>query len=347
MLFTPLTLKSHSNKTLTLKNRIVMPPMDMFAVSTDDGMPSPFHTLHYAARALGGTGLIIIEATAISRIGRLSDGCIGLWNKEQLERHKEIVDAVHQNGAKIAVQLNHSGRKNGAKDATGQAPSNIPFSQQYANIKALDISGIDAIKADFIAASKLAKQAGYDAIEVHAAHGYLLSSFLSPLSNTRSDVYGGSLENRARLLYEVVEGIESAIDLPVFVRLGATCWEVGGFDIIEAIEVAKGLEARGVALLDISAGGNIAEPSLMPKIAPLYQCGYSKEIKEALNIPVTCVGLITTGAIGEALLLGGVADLICYGRALLANPNLPYVMAHELGCDEEILPSYRRGFYAR
>lgn len=289
-------------------------------------------------------GLIIVEATSILANGKITPNCLGLWDDEQISSHSDITKAAHKYGAKIAIQLNHSGRKCLIPKARLIAPSNIPFSQDLNDISVLDKAGIKDIISAFVRAAKRAELAGYDAVELHAAHGYLLSSFLSPLSNTRSDEYGGSFDKRIALLCECVEAVRAAVSLPVFVRLSASEWEKGGWDIADSLVLAKILEELGIELLDVSAGGNQEKPSLMPALRPLYQCEYSKLLKQRLNIPVSCVGLIKTASEGEALLLGGVSDLICYGRALLANPNFALKAAKELGYKELIFSSYIRAF---
>ncbi|TEY02000.1 NADH:flavin oxidoreductase/NADH oxidase [Campylobacter sp. US33a] len=326
----------------TVKNRIVMPPMDTY--QAQDGMPNVFHLNHYGARAMGGVGLIIVEANAICAEGKISDQDLGIYSDEHITKHKSITDICHHFGAKIALQLNHSGRKNGCKNATQLAPSDIKYSDNFANLKVLDKKDIEKICQDFCEAAKRAKLANYDAVEIHAAHGYLISSFLSPLSNQRTDEFGGSFENRIRLLCDIVKGIKERVDIPIFVRISASEWEEKGWDLEQSKKLALVLENLGIYMLDISAGGNINKPSLVPNVAPLYQANYAKELKRILKIPVSCVGLITSASEGEALLLGEVCDLVCYGRELLRNPNFAYQAAKILGEKDKIHPSYIRAY---
>lgn len=337
MLFTKLKLDD-----LVLKNRIIMPPMDTF--SAKDGLINDFHLLHYTSRAYAGVGLIIVESTAVCKDARISDGCLGLWDDTQIQGHKLLVKALHENGAKVALQLNHSGRKNGCLNTKSKGPSPIPFSPQYENLQVLSIDEIKDIEKAFINAASRAKQAGYDAVQIHAAHGYLLNSFLCKLSNSRQDEYGGCFKNRCKLLLDIVRGVKK-LGLNTMVRISATQWEEGGWDCDDSIKLGELLEKEGISLLDVSAGGNLANPSKMPALKPLYQCKYAKKLKEKLKVPISCVGLITTGSEGEALLLGGVCDAVCYGRAMLANPNLAQAMAFELNESLFINKELKRAFY--
>lgn len=303
-----------------LKNRIVMPPMDMYETQVLDGKINQFHLIHYGARALGGVGLIIVQTCVINENAKIADNDIGLWGDFQIQVHKELVELCYHFGAKIAIQLNHSGRKNSCKDEILQ------------------------IEQEFIQSAKRAKEAGYDAVELHSAHGYLLSLFLSPLSNQRDDEYGGSFENRIRLLCDIIKRVKKEVDIVLFVRISATEWQEGGWSLEDSKKLALILEKLGIDMLDVSAGGNINKPSLMPNIAPLYQAPYAKALKEVVKIPVSCVGLINSASEGEALLLGGVCDLVCYGRKLLRNPNFANEAAVVLNEREKIMPNYSRAY---
>ncbi|MCR6587435.1 oxidoreductase [Campylobacter insulaenigrae] len=327
-----------------IKNRIVMPPMDMYEIEVVDGQINQFHLTHYGARALGGVGLIIVQATAINENAKIADNDIGLWSDMQIKGHKELVNLCHYFGSKIAIQLNHSGRKNSCINAIGKAPSNITFSEKFSKIHVLSKEEIIQIEEEFVKSAKRAKEAGYDAIELHGAHGYLLSSFLSPLSNKREDEYGGSFENRIRLLCDIVKRIKKEVGIALFVRISATEWQEDGWNLEDSKKLALILEELGIDMLDVSAGGNINKPSLMPHIAPLYQAPYAKALKEILNIPVACVGLINSASEGEALLLGEVCDLVCYGRKLLQNPNFANEAAVVLNEREKIMPNYSRAY---
>lgn len=341
MLFSPLLLGSQ-----TLPNRICMPPMDTF--SAKDGFINDFHLLHYTSRAFARTGLIIIESCAVNEAGRITDGCLGIWSDAHIKGLEKLVKQCSKYGSKLALQLNHSGRKNSSSNARVIGPSSLAFSPEYAPIHELKIDEIKQIKADFIAAAKRAQKAGFKAVQVHAAHGYLLNSFLDSSSNIRTDEYGGSFTNRTRLLCEIISKIK-ALGLDVYVRVSATQWEDGAWDMAQTLRLASMMDDLGVSLFDVSAGGNAAQPSLMPPLRPLYQCEYAKEVTQALkeansSMKVSCVGLITTAAQGQALLLGGVADLISYGRAHLRNPNLALAFAHELGHLELLKSPFDRAF---
>ncbi|MCV3430406.1 tRNA-dihydrouridine synthase [Campylobacter lari] len=325
-------------------NRIVMPPMDMYETQVLDGKINQFHLIHYGARALGGVGLIIVQTCAINENAKIADNDIGLWGDFQIQGHKELVELCHHFGAKIAIQLNHSGRKNSCKDAISKAPSNIAFSEKFSKLHVLSKDEILQIEQEFIQSAKRAKEAGYDAVELHSAHGYLLSSFLSPLSNQRDDEYGGSFENRIRLLCDIIKRIKKEVDIALFVRISATEWQEGGWSLEDSKKLALILEKLGIDMLDVSAGGNINKPSLMPNIAPLYQAPYAKALKEVVKIPVSCVGLINSASEGEVLLLGGVCDLVCYGRKLLRNPNFVNEAAAVLNEREKIMPNYSRAY---
>ncbi len=340
-----LLLQEGTIGTLTLKNRIVMPPMCMYQASTD-GHPTPFHLLHYGSKALGGVGLIIVEATAIEPRGRISENDLGIWEDEHILSHHKITTICHDNGAKVALQLAHSGRKCGCDAESPVAPSAIAFSKKapYQIPKALTLEEIDAVKESFVHAAKRAKEAGYDMVEIHGAHGYLLCEFLSPLSNQRSDGYGGSLENRCRLLVEVTEAVKKAVHLPILVRISADEWMKDGWNIDDSIFLCKALKKVGADIIHVSAGGNQEQTQTQPLFTPLYQANYAKRIKKESSISTIAVGLITTPAEGEALLIGEVCDFVAYGRALLRNPNLALQAAKEFQQIEKIPISFQRGF---
>jgi NADPH2 dehydrogenase len=330
---------------LKLKNRIVMPPMCMYA-SSKKGELKKFHLTHYAARALGGVGLIIVEATAIEPRGRISDHDLGLWSTSHIKKHKELTKICHSFGAKMAIQLAHAGRKSTVEKSTPIAPSALAFSEDtpYSLPHEASLKEIKQIKKLFLKAAQRAKKANYDAIELHAAHGYFLCQFLSPLTNKRTDKYGGSLENRCALILEIAQSLKEKIKLPLLVRLSAHEWMNKGWNIEDSIYLAKALEKVGVDAIDVSAGGNQNNVECMPKVEPMYQCTYAKAIKEAVNIPVIAVGLITTKTEGEKLLKEEYCDFVAYGRALLRNPNLVQYVAKEAEMKNQICPSYLRAF---
>ncbi|MDO5045727.1 MAG: NADH:flavin oxidoreductase/NADH oxidase [Campylobacter sp.] len=338
LLFTPFKIGE-----VEIKNRIVMPPMCMYKAKDDNGMPRCFHKLHYAARSLGGVGLIIVEATAVEPRGRITHNDLGLWSDEQIEDHAKLVKDSSKYGAKMAIQLAHAGRKSTC-DSEPIAPSALKFSDEYKTPKEMSLDDINLIKAKFVEAALRAQKAGYDIIEIHAAHGYLISEFLSPGINKRSDKYGGSFENRTRLLKEILTEVKAAVDIPVGVRISAQSFVKDDWSLADSVKLAVELEKLGAAFIHVSSGGFFEKVDFMPRLVPLYQCSYAKAIKEAVNIPVIAVGLITTASEGEALLLGEVCDGVAYGRELLRNPNFAQLAMKELGVSELIEKPYRRAF---
>lgn len=340
-----LLLKSANIGALELKNRVVMPPMCMYK-SDESGEIKDFHKYHYVSRALGGVGFIIVEATAIEPKGRISSNDLGLWDDSLIEKHKQLNKDIHSFGAKTAIQIAHAGRKSIVTDSTPIAPSSIAFSKEapYKLPKEVSIEEIKDIKELFIKAAFRAKEADYDAIELHAAHGYLLCEFLSPLSNDRTDIYGGTLVNRCRLVLEIATEIKQKLDLPLIVRISADEWMSGGWNIEDSIYLSKELEKIGVDAIHVSSGGNLEKPDNAPTIQPLYQSSWAKKIKENVNIPVIAVGLITTAIEGEYLLENSTCDFVAYGRELLRNPNFVFYAANEFKEKEKINSSYQRAF---
>ena len=330
---------------VTLKNRIVMPPMCMYKAQ-NDGRVNDFHLTHYSARAIGGVGLIIVEATAVEARGRISDRDLGLWDDKQIEGHEKLVNLCHHFGTKIAVQLAHAGRKSICKDSTPVAPSPLAFSTEdgYKMPHELTLEDITLIKSRFLQAGLRAARAGYDLIELHAAHGYLLYEFLSPLTNVRNDEYGGSLENRCALVEEIVHVIHQTTGLPIIVRLSADEWMDGGWGLEESIFLAQRLKNCGVSMIHVSAGGNHAKQLKMPSLVPLYQAHYAKAIYDQAKIPTIAVGLITTYQEGQKLLADQTCELVAYGRELLRNPNFAHYAARDLNLKDQIEPSYLRAF---
>ncbi len=340
LLFSPLTLRS-----LTLPNRLWVSPMCMY--SAVDGVPQEWHHTHLAQFASGGAGLIVAEATAVLPEGRISPRDTGLWNDAQRDAWAPIVDAVHARGAHIGVQLAHAGRKastwwpwaaeNGSvpEDQGGWptvAPSAIAF-DGFAEPAALDADGISAVIEGFADAARRALDAGFDVLEIHGAHGYLLHQFLSPLSNRRDDEYGGSLENRARLLREVTEAVRRVAGdaVPVFVRISATDHAPGGFTPEEAAQVGEWVMADGADLIDVSSGGLVAHQRI--DVHPGYQVPLAAAVRQGGRIPSSAVGLLTDGAQAEAVLAKGDADAIFAGREWLRDPHFGLRAAHELGDD--------------
>ena len=314
--------------------------------SDESGEIKPFHHYHYVSRALGGVGLIIVEATAVEARGRISSNDLGLWSDEHIKKHKKLNKKCHYFGAKTAIQLAHAGRKSEVVNSTPIAPSKIAFSDDlpYKLPVEATLEDILNIKKLFVTAAIRAKKADYDAIELHAAHGQLLCEFLSPLTNKRDDIYGGSLENRCRLTLEIAKEIKQSINLPLIVRISADEWMNDGWNIEDSIYLSKELEKIGVNAIHVSSGGNQIKPNKTPKIEPLYQANFAKAITQVVNIPVIAVGLITTGTEGEKLLEEEYCDFVAYGRELLKNPNLTFEMANELDKKEIINKSYKRAF---
>lgn len=330
---------------LKLDNKIIMAPMCMYK-SDNSAKVKDFHKYHYTARALGKVGLIIVEATAIEPRGRISNNDLGLWKNSQIKGHRKLVELCHEFGSKIALQVAHAGRKSTAIETTPIAASKIAFSKDepFKTPKAMDKKEIYKIKEKFLITAKRAQKAGYDAIELHAAHGYLLCEFLSPLSNLRDDKYGGSLENRCRLVLEIAKKIKKEVNLPLIVRISADEWMDRGWSLEDSIYLSKKLEKIGADAIHVSAGGNQEKVDNMPKLKPLYQCEYAKKIKKAVKIPVIAVGLISTPKECEKILATKTADFVALGRELLREPNFMFKAAKEFDYKSYDNPSYLRGY---
>lgn len=328
----------------------------MCMYSAVDGVVQEWHHTHLAQFASGGAGLIVAEATAVVPEGRISPRDAGLWNDEQRDAWVPVVAAIHARGAAAGIQLAHAGRKastwwpwaderGSVPEADGgwttTAPSDVAF-DGFAEPAALDQNGIDAVVEGFAAATRRALEAGFDVLEVHGAHGYLLHQFLSPLSNLRDDDYGGSLENRARLLLRVVDVIrEVAGDgVPLFVRISATDHAEGGFTPDEAATVSAWATAHGADLIDVSSGGLVAHQQI--SVFPGYQVPLAETVRQGGRIPVSAVGLITAAAQAEQVLADGAADAIFAGREWLRDPHFALRAAHELGTEITWPPQYER-----
>jgi NADPH2 dehydrogenase len=330
---------------VSLKNSIIMAPMCMYK-SDDSGKINTFHKYHYVSKALGGVGLIIVEATAIEPRGRISSNDLGLWNDEQIIAHKELTKDCHFFGSKMGIQLAHAGRKCTVKDLTPIAPSAIAFSDEAPFKEPLEMTleDIQNTKKLFLNMAIRAQKADYDILELHAAHGYLLCEFLSPLTNKRDDIYGGSIENRCRLVLEIAKELKEKVDLPLTVRISATEWMKEGWNNQDSVYLSKKLEEIGVDAIHVSSGGNQNNPDQALDLKPLYQSDFAKEIKEAISIPVIAVGLITTAREGEFLLEKSYCDFVAYGREFLRNPNFVFTAASELKNKDVINSSYLRAF---
>jgi len=349
-LFSPLQIKS-----VKFKNRIAVSPMCEY--SSEDGFANNWHLVHLGSRAVGGAGLIITEATAVSPEGRISFADLGIYKDEHITKLREITDFIHQHGSVPGIQLAHAGRKGshvepwngGAQIPSNQpngwktvAPSAIPFTEKEEAPLELDKAGIEKIKADFKAATSRAIKAGFKVIELHAAHGYLVHQFLSPLSNYRTDQYGGSFENRIRLLLEIIESVQQVwpADNPLFVRISATDWTDGGWTIDDSVALAKILKDKEVDLVDCSSGGNVASAKIPLK--PGYQVEFSEAVRQT-GILTGAVGLITEPKQADGLIQNNQADLIFLAREMLRDPYFPLRAAHELGHDIKWPVQYERG----
>lgn len=336
-LFTPLKIRD-----LEIRNRVFMAPMCQY--SAIDGVPNSWHQVHLASRAVGGVGLVIVEATGVVPEGRITDHCLGLYNQQQEEAFKPLVEVVKKNGAKIGIQLAHSGRKGvGSFDIV--APSAIAFDSSYKTPKALNQKEIEEVVESFFQAARRALSAGFDLVEIHMAHGYLLHQFLSPYSNKRSDEFGGSLANRMRLPLMVAKRIRDfwPPNLPVFVRLSATDW-IGneGWDIQEVVLFVKELKAIGIDFIDVSTGGNVANVKI--PVGPNYQVSFAEQIKKQTSILSGAVGLITESIQAEKILVEGKADAILLGRVLLRDPYWAINAAQQLGNEKLFPKQYERAY---
>lgn len=327
-------------KNMDLKNRIVMPPMCMYSAD-DDGNPGDWHFTHYTARAVGGAGLIIFEATGVESRGRISDRDLGLWKDEQIEGLKRIVEACKKHGAKVGVQLGHAGRKSEALSEACIAPSSIAFSDKYRVPVEMTKDDIKKVKSAFREASRRANKAGFDVIEIHGAHGYLVSEFLSPLTNKRTDEYGGSEENRARFLKEILQEVKTVWpeEKPIIVRVSAEDYSEGGNRDSVVASILKTVKNEGIDLVDVSSGG-VVHASL--NAYPGYQVKYAETIKRETGLPVITGGLITSPLMAEEILQNDRADLVFLGRELLRNPYWPLHAAKELKENIEWPVQYER-----
>ncbi|MCX7602205.1 MAG: NADH:flavin oxidoreductase/NADH oxidase [Meiothermus sp.] len=334
LLFSPLKLRS-----VTLKNRIVMSPMCQY--SGQEGHVTEWHLLHYPTRAVGGVGLIVVEATAVEARGVISLEDLGIWSDAHVAGLQALARRIREAGAVPGIQLAHAGRKAGTASPwqggkplhrwTPVAPSPLAFHEGWPVPEELDAAGLDEVRRAFQQAARRALSAGFELIELHMAHGYLLHSFLSPLTNRRSDRYGGSRENRMRFGLEVVEAVREVWpeDLPLWVRVSASDWVEGGWDITDTVAFAAELQKRGVDLLDCSSGGAI--PGVKIPLGPGYQVPFAAQVRLSTGLSTGAVGLLTEPLQAEAVLQANQADLILLGRVLLRDPYWPYRAAQALG----------------
>lgn len=350
LLFSPLTIKK-----ITLKNRIVISPMCQY--SAVDGFANDWHLVHLGSRASGGAGLIIQEATAVSPEARISPADLGIWKDEHIQKLKIINEFIVSQNSIPGIQLAHAGRKASVsapwlgnkkldKSNIGWqtfAPSAIAYHESEPFLpEALDKNGIQKVISDFKAATKRAVEAGYQVMEIHAAHGYLLHQFLSPLTNLRTDDYGGSFENRIRFTLEITEAVQSEwpSDLPLFVRISATDWAEGGWNPEESVKLSIILKEKGVDLIDVSSGGLVSHQQI--PLQPNYQVPFAEKIKKEAAVLTGAVGLITHAVQAETILSNGQADLVLFARESLRNPNLPLDFARDLNDDIQWPKQYER-----
>lgn len=324
---------------MTLKNRIVMAPMCMYTAK-EDGIVTDWHKTHYESRAIGQVGLIIVEATGVSKEGRITVNDLGIWSDAHIEGLKELTTVIKKHGTKAGIQLAHAGRKS---EVPGEilAPSPLAFSGKSKTPKEMTVGEIKEIVEAFKIAAIRADQAGFDMIEIHGAHGYLINEFLSPLTNKRTDEYGGSSENRYRILREVLDGVRGVWDKPLFVRISAHDHAQGGMTPKEYIPMVKWMKEQEVDLVDVSSGGLVLANI---DVYPGYQVPFAKIIKSEVDIMTGAVGLITTGEQAEEILENESADLIFLGRELLRNPYWPYIAAKELDTKIQAPKQYERGW---
>lgn len=351
LLFSPLALGP-----VELPNRIVIAPMCQY--SAHAGVVSDWHHIHLGQLALSGAGLLILEATAVQSNGRISHADLGLWNADQEAALARLVASLRRwSPMPLGIQLAHAGRKaSTARPWEGGGPvpaghpdgwttvsaSALPYDVDHGVPQALDAAGIDALVEDFVMAARRAARAGLELIELHAAHGYLLHQFLSPLSNTRQDSYGGTLENRMRLVLRVFDAVRAALpgSVALGVRISASDWVEGGWDVEQSIALARALDERGCHFIHVSSGG--LDPRQRIEAVPGYQVPFAQAIGEQVEMPVIAVGLITDAHQAEAILAEGRADAVALARGILYNPRWPWHAAAELGASAAAAPQYLR-----
>lgn len=346
-LFRPVTIRG-----LTIRNRVWVPPLCQYSVTDRDGVPHDWHLVHLGAMAAGGAGLVVAEATAVSPEGRISDHDTGLWNDEQAEAWSRITRFIRSQGAASGIQLAHAGRKASVWPEPMRRPGSQPIEDggwptvsasaiAFHGLRepvALDETGILGVIDDFRSAARRAVAAGFDVVEIHAAHGYLVHQFLSPLSNARHDRWGGSLENRARLLLELVRGVRLEIGerMPLFVRFSATDWTDGGWDEAQTATVARWAQDAGADFFDVSTGGLVAHAHI--PVGPGYQAHLAEYVGDRADVPVSAVGRITMPEQAERLVASGEVDAVMFGKAMMRDPHFALRAAHELGADTSMWP---------
>lgn len=339
-LFDPIKIRE-----VTFANRIWVSPMCQY--SAENGVATNWHDVHIGSFATGGAGMIMMEASGVLPEGRISTKCLGLWNEEQSKRLKPIVDFAHSMGTKIGIQLAHAGRKasclppwsdhpmaskeEGGWECVG--PSPISFGGKYPVPRELTKNEIEELVQSFASAAKRAVAAGFDLVEIHAAHGYLIHQFLSPISNQRDDEYGGSFENRIRFILDIARAVRNAIpeSMPLFTRISASDWLEGGWTIEDSVQLSKLLKEAGVDLIDVSSGGTSSGAPV--PVGPGYQVPFATKIKEEAAIPTCAVGLITQAHQADEIVRSGNADAVMMAREFLRNPRWPLAAAQELNAE--------------
>lgn len=350
-LFSPLTLRE-----VTFRNRIGVSPMCLYSCEAHDGLPTDWHLAHYGARAMGGAGMVMLESTAITPEGRITLEDLGIWDDHQVEPLARLARLLTENGAVPAIQIAHAGRRAGTTqpwrgdrpltEAEGAwqpiAPSPLPFGEGYRTPEPMSSTQIDAARAAFVAAAQRADAAGYLLLEIHAAHGYLIHNFLSPLSNHRQDAYGGPFENRIRFMLEIARDVRAAwpAHKPLAVRLSCIDWAEGGWTLEESIALSTHLRDLGVDLIDCSSGGAVLYETIPTHFG--FQLPFADAIRHEANIPTAAVGDITEPERAQTLIAAGQADLVLLGREMLRDPHWPLRAARTLGIDPRSLmpPQY-------
>ncbi|RFU62311.1 NADPH dehydrogenase NamA [Peribacillus saganii] len=335
-----LLFSEYTIKNVTLKNRIVMSPMCMYSCYEEDGIVQNWHLTHYTTRAVGQAGLIIQESTAVTPQGRISPQDLGIWSDDHLEGLSKLVSMIKEHGAKTGIQISHAGRK-AVIEGEIIAPSAIPFDENSKTPKEMTKEDIAETVAAFRSAANRASTAGYDVIELHGAHGYLINQFLSPLSNKREDEYGGSAENRYRFLKEVIGAVQEVWDGPLFVRISAHDYHTEGMTAEDYVQMAKWMKNHGVDLIDVSSGAVV--PARI-NAYPGYQVPFSETIRQGADIPTGTVGLITSPLQAEEIIQNERADLVFLARELLRDPYWPRTAAKELRVEIEPPVQYKRGW---
>jgi len=349
-LFDPLTLRGR-----TLRNRIAVSPMCQY--SSEDGFATDWHLVHLGSRAVGGAGLVFTEATAVNPVGRISLEDLGLWKDAHVPKLRQIAGFVKEHGARVGVQLAHAGRKastarpwdGGAWIPPGErgwqtvGPSAVPFDAEHGTPRALDEAGIQGVIDDFVAATARSLEAGFDVVEIHGAHGYLIHEFLSPLSNKREDRWGGSFAARCRLLETIVTRVRDAWpeERPLFVRVSASDWTDGGWTADDTVDLARRLKGLGVDLLDCSSAGNVP---VRPPAGPGFQVPFAERVRRKAELASGAVGMITTPEQADAIVREGRADIVLLAREMLRDPYFPRRAAAALGHDIAAPPQYARAW---